>query len=305
MTTYRPTTFAELVGQDQIRARVLRAIGGAVARKTAVPPMLFLGNPGLGKTTFARCVASAVHGRFVPVSGPAIQTATQLVRILAGLRGGDCLFIDEVHNLGQDCQDLLLLALEDNTLSVLQCGVPKVLKLPTVLFMASTTNPAALTEPMRSRMLCLTMDRYSEEELATIAGQAWQRGGFRASVEATCTVAQASKGTPRTALLLAERVADLAALERTQEIRSELARRALEDFGVSPTGLTGEDLSVLRALHTLNRPCGVAALAQMADVPERTYLTTLEPALVRLGLVIRGGRGRELTEEGRQVVLAA
>lgn len=308
-TAERPGTLDEMVGQTETVARIRIAIGGARARGVRAPHLLLSGPAGHGKTTLARIVAQETDGPLVEAPGPTLRRAGDVAGILTAAEPNTVLFIDEIHRLPAIVEEILYEAMEDGSISVTVGSGPSAravtLHLPPFVLVGATTRPGSLSAPLRDRFgLNLTMAPYTDEELSLIVARAWDRNGALYTDEACSAVGERSKGVPRLAIHLAQRVLDVAALAGTETIGADLATQALEAFGVGEGGIDETDLRILEALVITfsGQPAGLANLAQALDLDVSTIQEQHEGALVRAGLMVRTHSGRMATPRAHALV---
>lgn len=309
-TLYRPDELDELVGQSELRARLAIVMRGAQLRGTRPPHVLLSGPPGTGKTTLGHIVAHELGAELVATSGPMLRRGGDLAGILCSLpaEGVSVVFIDEIHRLPSVVEEVLYEALEDGTLSLVVGNGNEArsvkLPLPSFVVVGATTKPGALSQPFRDRFGFHGVTApYSDEEIAEIVARHWRRACQSWGFDATMAVAKRSKGVPRLALHLAERVLDVTALEDSG-ITGATATRALEAFGIGEHGLDEVDWRILEALCVTfaGRAIGLEALAQAIDVDSATIEREHEGSLVRGGLVVRTHSGRMATERAYELV---
>ena len=311
-TIERPGEIDALVGQGELVARLKIVMAGARLRETRAPHVLLSGPPGTGKTTLARIVAHELGAELATSSGPALRKGADLVGILSSLESKDgapaVLFIDEVHRLPMIVEETLYEVLEDGVISVVIGSGNDArtisLKLPPLVVVGATTKPGAISQPLRDRFgFHGTMAPYSDAEIAEIVTREWRRFGAEPEPGAPLSVATRSKGVPRIALHLANRVLDVTMIERT-EITPATAERALLAFGVGTGGLDETDLRIINALTVTfkGRAIGLDALAQALDLDAYDIQRDHEGPLVRMGLMVRTSTGRMATEAAYQLM---
>ena len=307
----RPIAMQDFVGQNELTARLRTIMQGSTARHAKPPHVLLSGPAGTGKTTLAQVVANELGATLVTATGPALRSADDLAGVLfagAAHEGPTVVFVDEVHRLPAIVEETLYEALEDGTLTVIIGSGSEARSvrhvLPPFVFVGATTKPGSLSQPLRDRFgFHGTMVPYSVDELGYIVGRQWARSGFEFTVQAALTVAERSKGTPRVALHLADRVLDVAATG-DRMVTEDVAAQALDAFGIGEGGLDETDWRILTALCETfrGRAIGLDALAQALDLDRETIERGHEGNLVRCGLMVRTRTGRMATPDAYDLV---
>ena len=316
-TDVRPSAFHEFVGQEKPK-RVLQILVQAAKRRAAcVPHVLLSGPPGLGKTTLARIVANEMGSRLVEVVASNLQATDQMVRHLTKLKPKDVLFIDEIHGLPRGVEEVLYAALEDGRIPVTQSGYDDLMKslglgrkdstttmvqLPPFTCVAATTLSGLVSDPLRSRFVqSLTLEPYSDEELASIVLGAAGKIGFRVSPPIAAEVARRSRATARNAIMnlrwLAEFCEGTGVKPGPSAIEEAFALKEID-----PNGLTKVDRAYLSVLVEANAPLGAATIAATVGENEDSLLLSVEPFLLRGGWVRKTGRGRVATQKAFDLV---
>jgi holliday junction DNA helicase RuvB len=298
----RPTRLAEFVGQDRVRRQLELVLGGARQRGQAADHVLLSGAPGLGKTTLAAIVAAEVGAQFRTTSGPAIERPGDLAAILTGLEPGDVLFVDEIHRLPRQVEEVLYPAMEDRQLDIVVGKGPGArsirLDLPPFTLVGATTRTGLLSSPLRDRFgFAAQLEHYEADELLAIVRRSAALLGVTVTADGALEIASRSRGTPRIANRLLRRVRDYAEVERDGTVDVEVARDALAVFDVDELGLDRLDRRVLGALVDGfdGGPVGLATLATAVGEETETVEDAVEPFLLRSGLLQRTPRGRVAT----------
>ena len=295
----RPADLDAIVGQANLVGQLKMTIAGSQLRDVPMSHCLFVGPAGFGKTSLASIVAQELGYELIQTTGMMLRKPQDLVGLLLKASPGTVLFVDELHALSRSVTETLYEILEDLKVSTLLGSgsetVSYVHQLTDFVFCGATTRPGLLTEPMRQRFgVVLTMDEYSDDELAEIIHRGWDRVEVAHTPEGALAVAKCSKGVPRRALTLAERVVDVAAVQGCEEITEEMAYEGLALYGIDQDGLTDTDWRILDCLCNQfgGRTVGITSLAAALNLDERTIVDDHEPYLVRSALVARTKTGR-------------
>ncbi|NDY57520.1 Holliday junction branch migration DNA helicase RuvB [Desulfovibrio sulfodismutans] len=298
----RPGRLSEFIGQDDLRANLEVFLRAARERGQALDHSLFYGNPGLGKTTLARIMASELGVNLVTTSGPVLERGGDLAAILTNLQRRDILFIDEIHRMPAAVEEILYPAMEDFKLDLIIGQGPgaRTVRIDVEPFtlVGATTRIGLLTSPLRDRFgVIFRLEFYSPEELARIVTRAARILGVELSPEAALVVGERSRGTPRIAGRLLRRVRDFAEVAGAGKLTGDICREALDRMDVDPHGLDQMDRKILTALigHFGGGPVGVKTLAVACSEEVRTLEEIYEPYLIQCGLLKRTPRGRVAT----------
>ena len=301
----RPLQLDDFIGQQAVRQNLRVFIQAARARGEALDHVLFVGPPGLGKTTLAQIVARELGVSFRATSGPVIARPGDLAALLTNLQPMDVLFIDEIHRLSPAVEEILYPAMEDYALDLIIGEGPAArsvrIDLPPFTLIAATTRSGLITRPLRERFgIPLRLEFYTPEELCLIVERGARVMGFRLTPDGAAEIARRSRGTPRVAGRLLRRVRDFAAVEGAPAVDRAVADRALARLDVDQSGLDAMDRRYLATIaeNYGGGPVGVetlaAALSEQRDVLEEV----IEPYLIQQGLLQRTPRGRMLTANG-------
>ena len=300
--TLRPQALDDFIGQSGIKDKLSIYMKAALQREEPLDHTLFYGPPGLGKTTLAGIIAKEMKGSLRVTTGPALERAGDLAAILSNIQPNDVLFIDEIHRMSANIEEILYPAMEDFSLAIVVGKGPLArsirLSLPKFTLIGATTRLGLLTSPLRARFgIVEQLHMYSPEELTAIV----QRGsgvlGVNIGEEAAQEIGRRSRGTPRVALRLLRRVRDVAEVKRVPRVELELARYALDMLGVDSEGLDEGDRKLLRALLELYEggPTGLTTLAAALNEDAQTIEDIYEPYLLQKGLLERTKSGRKAT----------
>lgn len=301
----RPQTLDEYCGQMRVRQNLRVLIEAAKSRHEPLDHVIFSGPPGLGKTTLASVVANEMGTKIHTTSGPAIERTGDLAAILTNLEAGDVLFIDEIHRLNHNVEEVLYPAMEDFFLDIVIGKGPAArsirLDVPRFTLVGATTRTGLLTGPLRDRFgISFRLDYYSVDELAQIVERSAGILGVAIDHDSALEVASRSRGTPRLANRLLKRVRDYAQVRAAGAITSEVAAEAMSFFEIDELGLDWMDTKILQALAVTfrGRPVGLSTIASSVGEDPSTLEDVYEPYLLQRGLIIR-------TPQGRQATLAA
>lgn len=300
--TLRPRMLPDFVGQETLKKNLSVILEAARNRSEPAPHLLFYGPPGLGKTTLASIIAGEMKGSLRISSGPAIEKAGDLAAILSNLEAGDILFLDEVHRLRRPIEEILYSAMEDFALDLVVGKGPGArsmrLQLPPFTLIAATTRLGSLSAPLRDRFgESFRLDFYAPHELERILHANAKKLEIGIRNEAVAFIARCSRGTPRVANRLLQRLRDFAHVERLDTIEYELAMRGLLQLGVDEVGLTDGDreLLLVMAEKFAGGPVGLSTLAAATSEEKETIEDIREPFLLKIGFLARTPKGRILT----------
>jgi Holliday junction DNA helicase RuvB len=301
-TSLRPLVLAEFIGQRQARANLQVFINAAKARGDALDHVLFVGPPGLGKTTLAQIVARELGVNFRSTSGPVIAKAGDLAAQLTNLEERDVLFIDEIHRLNPAVEEILYPAMEDYQLDLIIGEGPAArsikIELPKFTLVGATTRAGLLTTPLRDRFgIPIRLEFYTVDELELIVKRGARVLDIGMSEDGANEIARRARGTPRIAGRLLRRVRDFALVDDATTVTRAVADKALKFLDVDPIGL---DLMDRRYLTTIagsfgGGPVGIETIAAALSEPRDAIEEIIEPFLIQQGFLQRTPRGRVLT----------
>ena len=301
-TSLRPQRLSEFIGQQQARANLTVFIEAARARNEALDHVLFVGPPGLGKTTLAQIVSRELGVNFRATSGPVIAKAGDLAALLTNLEERDVLFIDEIHRLNPAVEEVLYPAMEDFQLDLIIGEGPAARSVKIYLakftLVGATTRAGLLTDPLRDRFgIPVRLNFYTEAELELIVNRGARVLGIGMTADGANEIARRSRGTPRIAGRLLRRVRDFAHAGNVDKIDRKLADRALLQLEVDAAGLDAMDRRYLTTIaeHYGGGPVGVETLAAALSEPRDAIEEIIEPFLIQKGLLQRTPRGRLIT----------
>ena len=302
VASLRPQQLDEFIGQEQARANLHVFIAAARTRKESLDHVLFVGPPGLGKTTLAQIVARELGVNFRATSGPVIAKAGDLAALLTNLEERDVLFIDEIHRLNPAVEEILYPAMEDFQLDLIIGEGPAArsvkIELARFTLVGATTRAGLLTNPLRDRFgIPIRLNFYTEAELELIVNRGARVLGIGMTPDGANEIARRARGTPRIAGRLLRRVRDFALVDGDTAIDRKVADRALGALEVDAAGLDAMDRRYLStiALNYGGGPVGVETMAAALSEPRDAIEDIIEPFLIQQGFVQRTPRGRLLT----------
>src|ERR1700724_3674287 len=301
-TALRPQALSEFVGQEQARKNLGVFIAAARGRKEALDHVLFVGPPGLGKTTLAQILARELGVGFRATSGPVIAKAGDLAALLTNLEERDVLFIDEIHRLSPAVEEILYPAMEDFQLDLIigQGPAARSVKIDLAKFtlIGATTRAGLLTNPLRDRFgIPVRLNFYTEAELEEIVNGGARVPGIVSTADGANEIARGARGTPRIAGRLLRRVRDFAAAADAASIDRKIADHALSALEVDAAGLDAMDRRYLTtiAMNYGGGPVGGEAVGAALSEPRDAIEDIIEPFLIQCGYLQRTPRGRLLT----------
>lgn len=298
----RPKTLDEYIGQDKVKDNLSIYIKAARQRKESLDHVLLYGPPGLGKTTLSNIIAREMGVNLRVTSGPAIEKQGDLVAILTSLNEGDVLFIDEIHRLSRNVEEILYPAMEDFSLDIILGKGPSArsirLDVPHFTLVGATTRSGQLTAPLRDRFgVLLRLELYTPIQLGQIVKRSAGILNIPIDDEGALEIASRSRGTPRIANRLLKRVRDIAEIEFDGKIDVKVAQSALARFEIDELGLDDFDRKMLTAIitHYGGGPVGLDTLAAAVGEEAVTIEDVYEPYLMQIGFLTRTPRGRCVT----------
>ena len=299
----RPQTLQDYIGQQKAKEILSIYIEAARQRNDALDHVLFYGPPGLGKTTLAGIIANEMNVNLKVTSGPAIEKPGEMAAILNNLQEGDILFIDEIHRLNRQVEEVLYPAMEDFAIDIMigkgTSARSVRLDLPKFTLVGATTRAGLLTAPLRDRFGVIQhLEFYSIEELVLIIKNSARILNVEIDEKGAVELARRSRGTPRLANRILRRVRDFAQVRYDGRITEEVANTALDLLDVDKLGLDQTDRHILTTMIDKfhGGPVGLDTLAAAIGEDNGTIEEVYEPYLIKNGLIMRTPRGRVVTE---------
>jgi Holliday junction DNA helicase RuvB len=313
----RPNTLREFIGQQNARRILNVLITASKRRGEPVPHLLMSGQPGLGKTTLARIVATEMCGRLIEMVGSSLKNATEMTAQLLELKANDVLFIDEIHALPRKLEEVMYPAMEDGVITTAEAGFDDLMKqlgirrdksrkthqLPAFTLIGATTLLGLTTAPLRSRFRqIIELEPYRDEELREIILNSATKLAFDLTEDVAHQISIRSRGTARTAMSNLMWYRDYVQADGGIATMEAL-QAAFELKGIDGNGMTRTDREYLRRLIEADEPMGVETLASAIGESPETLEESVEPFLLRQGFINRTPRGRIATEKTKQVLM--
>ncbi len=299
----RPKHLADYRGQPHVKQQMEIFIEAARTRGEALDHLLIFGPPGLGKTTLANIVANELHVSIKTTSGPVLEKAGDLAALLTNLEEGDVLFIDEIHRLSPQVEEILYPAMEDYQLDIMIGEGPAArsikLDLPAFTLIGATTRAGSLTSPLRDRFgIVQRLEFYSVEDLSHIVGRSAHYLGLEMCDDGATEIAQRSRGTPRIANRLLRRVRDYTQVKSDGTVNADVAKQALDMIDVDKSGFDYMDRKYLLAIieKFMGGPVGLDNVAAAIGEERETIEDVIEPFLIQQGFIQRTPRGRIVSD---------
>lgn len=298
----RPNGFDEFVGQDDAKRNLKVMVLAAKSRGECIDHVLLAGPPGLGKTSLSCVIAREMGSRLVHVMCPSVKTREALINILLDLNENDVLLLDEVHSLDLKVEELLYTVMEDSTLCfVTKAGDAVSIPLPRFTIVAATTRSGDLSQPLRDRFSrTIQMQFYTVPQLTELVVQTAAKIDVWCTRQAAIGIAMRSRGTPRVANAILRMARDEAQSIGAPVVEAEIVITACESNGIDSAGLDSVTRRYVEFLSGKSKPVGIATISAYVGEPVGTLENTVEPYLIRVGLIEKLPSGRALTQKGAQ-----
>lgn len=302
--TLRPLALADFAGNEAVVHNLNVFVQAAIRRGDPLDHILFSGPPGTGKTTLAGVLAKEMGTKLVVVNCASLKTKGELAGVICGLEHGDILFLDEIHRLKLDSEEMLYPVMEDSKIEIISAAGVVSLDLPRFTIVGATTRSGALSRPFFDRFgeVC-NLELYNTDTLARIVDRSAKLMKFQCTQDACVQIAKRSRGTPRIAMRILRRVRDFAQFEGFDTVDGAFVVKVTQNLGIDSIGLDKQSRNFLSVLSSKNRPVGVSAMASYLNESKDTIEDSIEPHLLLSGLIERTSSGRIITDNGKKHLL--
>lgn len=304
----RPTKLEDFFGQNDIINQLKVFLFSAKKRKSSLDHLLFYGPPGLGKTTLANVIANELESKIISVSAPSIESIGEMVEIVSQISEGNILFIDEIHRLEPEIEEILYSVLEDSTINISYKNEDRTkilsLNLPHFTIIGATTNASKLSTPLRDRFgIVFKFSYYSNYELSQIIQNNAKKLSLNIGKESALEIARRSRKTPRVSNNILKRLLDYKIYNNLNNITQKDISNFFDFIDINESGLTKLDFEIISIFYNKFSNTGVSMdiIAQYLNENPNDIIQINEPYLVNLGLIERTKTGRKLTESGKNL----
>ncbi|RMA78647.1 Holliday junction DNA helicase subunit RuvB [Metamycoplasma subdolum] len=302
---FRVTSFKDFVGQEKICKTLKVMIKSADKNLRPIDHLLFYGPPGLGKTSLAKIIASETKRNIIYAQGPLLEKKSDLLTLLSSIKENDIIFIDEIHGINKNLEELLYSAMEDNVIDI-PIGVDgdkRIMRMQLKNFslIGATTKFNLLSKPLKDRFgFIAKLNPYSDEEIEKVVKNSAKRNRINIEEDAIKLISQHARQTPRVANILLSRVYDFAVYDDKEIVTKKLVHKAFNFIGVYKFGLISAQIEYLKVLKDVftNKFASLDALASIAKDDRYTIVNEIEPTLLVYKLIEKSPRGRRITQEG-------
>jgi len=301
----RPSSFDEFIGQKRIINSLNVYIKASLIRDTSLDHVLLVGHPGLGKTTLAYLIANELHQNIISINANSIDRPRDLIIALSKLNEGDILFIDEIHALNTNCEEVLYSAMEEFYINLnVKNSLKKELikfELPPFTLVGATTKVEDLSKPLYDRFpISFTLEKYRNEEIIDIIKNASNKLKICYENNALELLASVSRSTPRIALNIFKRINDFALIDEINVIKKSYVEKVLNELGIMHLGLNSLDLKYLKMLHSdySDKPVGINTISSFLNENVKVIEEMTENYLIELAFIRKTSKGRVITQKG-------
>lgn len=302
---YRPSSFDEFIGQENIISNLKIYIKAAKLRDTSLDHTLLVGHAGVGKTSLAYLIAKELGQNIIIINANSIEKAKDIIIALSKLNEGDVLFIDEIHALNKNCEEVLYSAMEDfyinlNIKNNLKRDIMK-FELPPFTLIGATTKIEELSKPLLDRFsITFNLSTYSEDEITKILLNIEKKHNIKFDIEALSEISSVSRLVPRIAINYLKRIYDFAIAENVLSISKDYVQNVLKKMGIKKYGLNNLDIKYLKMLHDEyhNHPVGINTITSYLNENQKTIEEMIEKYLIEIGFIKKTNKGRVITNKG-------
>ncbi|ATZ21670.1 Holliday junction branch migration DNA helicase RuvB [Mesoplasma tabanidae] len=301
---FRPSKWSEYIGQEKVIKNLKICIESAIKQDKVLDPIIFSGPSGMGKTSLAYLLSKVLKTKIHIVNGPSLQKPSDLISVLTSIKERQILFIDEIHSVSKDIMEILYPVLEENKLSIIigkeyNSKIVNI-KLPNFTIITATTEINRLPFPFLNRFpIQFELERYNQDDLTKIIINTFNKLDQKILIDDAKIIAKYSRLVPRVAINLVKRIYDFLITEKIKDLSGDNLIWVFKQMGLYEYGLNEKDLDYLLTLSE-NNILSLDSLAQIINVPNQTILNNMEPIFLKERLIVKTGRGRQITIKGKQ-----